>query len=132
MLVAPQTPRDALDGMSALLLVAWGVILFLPGETFLRPGGYANMAALAPEIIWAAAFLSIGIGQVVAGMTGSRWRRHVAFLASVAWGIPAVCFAWPLAPVHAPIIYGALSAAMAWSARSGAGGENIKHRRTGD
>ncbi len=115
MLNAPQTPRDALESLSALLLIAWGLILFMPnGETFARPGGYSNMRMLAPEMAWAAMFLGIGAAQM-AGAT--PWRRPAAFLAALAWGIPAVCFGWSLQPLHAPIIYGALAVAMAWCAK---------------
>ena len=64
----------SVEWMLALLMVAWGLALLAPMDTFASPV-YRYLAALAPEEVWGAFSVGIGASRMVALYVNGAWRR---------------------------------------------------------
>ena len=84
---SPYVQTRVTEWLLASLMVAWGLAVALPGDT-LAPAGYRLLAALAPEPVWAAVSLAIGLMRMTALTVNGRWRRSPLLRAGgAAWGI---------------------------------------------
>lgn len=86
----------------AMAEFAWMVMLFWPGESFIRPT-YTYMAVLANEVTWATVFgLSCiaQVGIVVSGCFHNRFARHFACWNAALWMYVGI--ASPLISVSPP------------------------------
>lgn len=54
------------EWLSATLVAAWGLVLIMPGDSFLWSNGYAPFLNFAPEEQWGVVALSIGLFHMVA------------------------------------------------------------------
>ena len=85
---------DLIASRLALFLAEalWAAMLFWPGDTFNRPT-YSEMAKVAPELVWAAAFgISAGlqICIVIYQQCDKSWARAFACWNAALWGASVV------------------------------------------
>jgi hypothetical protein len=75
------THTRQLEFVPAVFLILWGVWVMNPfWDTFVVSGSYALMAKLAPEWLWGAVFLFIGIVQMFALFTPRlKLRLYTSF-----------------------------------------------------
>lgn len=64
----------SLEWALAFLMVGWGTVLLLPGETLDNPS-YRWIAVLAPEAFWASLSIWVGALRLIALTINGRWRR---------------------------------------------------------
>lgn len=69
-----QHQTRSVEWLLAFLMVAWGAGLMLPGNT-MELQHYRHLAALAPEPVWAAWSMSIGIARLAALYINGSWSR---------------------------------------------------------
>lgn len=81
-------PAQVMLGWSSVI---WAVMLVWPGDTFTRQT-YAVMAEIAPEPVWAGAFLIVGLIQlynsfsaVLGGELPAWFSKFDSFLGFVVW-----------------------------------------------
>ena len=83
----PYTQARMTEWLLASLMVAWGVAVALPGET-LGLSGFRLLVLIAPEPVWAAVSIAIGVMRMAALWVNGRWRRSPLLRAGgAAWGI---------------------------------------------
>lgn len=70
----PVRPRT-LEWIAACAILAAGVLLAMPGETFDNSPAYLPFEAVAPEHVWAAFAVSVGLTRMVALWINGSWRR---------------------------------------------------------
>lgn len=75
---------EPLEVLSGALLLVWGVVLLLPPPTFGTSPGYAFMARLAPEGLWAVGALLLGLLQI-GGMLYERLALRIAASGLALW-----------------------------------------------
>lgn len=110
---------------SGLALILWGLSLAMPGGTFdARPEYYEQMAAIAPELVWAAVLTVLGMGQSwVATIPNRRCpvvRQTLAFVSFCIWVFisATVAMRWPPSSGSMPHLVLAMGAFWAY-ARAG-------------
>lgn len=75
------------EWLFASMMVGWGAYLILPIDTFAGPQ-YALLAAIAPENVWGAFSLAIGMIRLTALWVNGSWKRTPAFrLAGSMFGV---------------------------------------------
>jgi hypothetical protein len=100
---------DNFPGMViASITIAWGLMLFMPLDTFSVSQGYNLLAASAPEAIWGLAFMVAGAfnlhGQIV---NKPRWVAISSRVLMFMWMVIALAFVFA-APASAnwPVFLG--------------------------
>jgi hypothetical protein len=82
----------ALEWFSALVMVAWSVLLAFPGDTLSMPSFAEFHHFGMTETLWASGFGSIGMARLAALYINGRWPKtpHVRMIGAmfgvVAWG----------------------------------------------
>jgi hypothetical protein len=103
--------------MLAVAELLWAITLFMPGNTFARPT-YAILASIAPETVWAFAFLLMGSLQTYILIKGEYHDRLAVWFASsnmTFWTFVCVSMVLSVSPFPAAISGEiALSAGAAW------------------
>lgn len=116
LLVSEHDPSGSEITMSAMAL-GWGVLLIVyPGSLSHLPS-FAPMLVLAPQEVWAIAFLAAAVLAVIGVVTNRRWLR-VASLAfhAFSWAFLAVVILSATPFAAGWWIYGCLAARACWGA----------------
>ncbi|MDD2728160.1 hypothetical protein [Malikia sp.] len=85
--------------------MCWAIMLLWPGDTFERPT-YTVMSHVAPELVWAIAFLVTSVVQfsiVVYGAYRERWAHWFAGWNACIWGYTVVAMLLSVYPPPAAI-----------------------------
>lgn len=64
----------SVEWLLASMMVAWGIGLLLPGNSMELPA-YRLLGAIAPEPVWAAWSISIGLLRMLALYINGSWRK---------------------------------------------------------
>jgi hypothetical protein len=85
---------EPMEALLALRTVAWGFWLLLPWETFqMAPVTYGAFGTLAPEPVWGAVALLVGLFQVAASLADSgRLRAPASVAAAMLWHLIAAMY----------------------------------------
>lgn len=98
--MAPPTlvmPRSrALDWTCAAMILAWGIVLLLPGETFTSPA-YEFLADLGTEAAWGSTLIVIGALRVVALIVNGHWQEGSPVMRAVAAALGVIVWSLFLA-----------------------------------
>lgn len=92
-----KSPTRSVEWLLACMMLAWGGGLCLPGDTLSLPQ-YRMLAVLAPEPVWAAWSISIGVIRMVALYVNGAWRKtpliraFCAGLGMIWWIVLSVLF----------------------------------------
>ncbi|MEI7772628.1 MAG: hypothetical protein WCI67_21740 [Chloroflexales bacterium] len=75
--IVARCPTELTELVLALILVQWGLVLALPGDSFGAPVYRALQATGVPEVVMGLAAIAVGLGQVVALASRRRTPRVV-------------------------------------------------------
>lgn len=78
----------ALEWQYAAMMIAWGLYLWLPMETFKQPQ-YALLKAIAPEVVWGAFSLALGSVRMMALYINGN-IRHTPLVRCVGAGLGVI------------------------------------------
>lgn len=104
------------ETQSAVLAMIWGAWLLNPlVNTFAQSFAYHYMAVVAPEHVWGALLLALGVMQFIGVMRWIlRWRLAGLMLLSCMWFFQALLLYAGHARVL-PIVFSVFSASTAWA-----------------
>lgn len=84
---------DIVEIEGAIFKIVWGIWLLLPFETFDGQEVYTALKSIAPETLWGALVLGLGLGHLIAIAYGTaKWRRHFILAACMFWIFISVTF----------------------------------------